>query len=260
MSLKLNDIVASLVKASPPGEIAAVGKGLSTILPENNAVIDNAIEKHIQEIGAVYSSKYIVSKWNKSETSSKYIDHINNKAFNIDISTQSVIDLEHHQSTTPSYFDSLVKSLKVYGEDHYPSNYTFTVSPQLNDLHIILIGHKINQDNFFTGQWKSHYILSNGKISGQVSLDIHYYEEGNVRLHFDENVDSALISYTATDIVNFINNSENKITYKIVENFNELNQKYFKNLRRLLPVTRSKINWGNAIGNYRLGADVVNKN
>ena len=63
----------------------------------------------------------------------------------------------------------------------------------------------------------------------------------------------------ASRIVNFINEQENATMVKIIEQFNNLNQKSFKNLRRLLPVTRSKINWGSAIGNYRLGSDVINK-
>jgi capping protein alpha len=28
-------------------------------------------------------------------------------------------------------------------------------------------------------------------------------------------------------------------------------------LRRLMPISRSKIQWGRAIGNYKLGQDVV---
>lgn len=109
--------------------------------------------------------------------------------------------------------------------------------------------------------WKSVYSVDgSGKIDGNVKLDIHYYEDGNVRLDFDEATEFASLGeVSASAIVNYINKAENDATLKILEDFTLLNQKYFKNLRRLLPVTKSKINWGKAIGAYRLGSDVVNK-
>lgn len=265
MSKNLNEVLESLVKVSPPGETDEIKKDLLTILEGISEVsIDKALETTIKEKGAVFSRNRVVSHLNKDSNSSKYIDYEKQKAFNIDISKQTVIDEEDFDTSSldfPSYYDKLVSLLREYGNDHYPSSYGFSVIPQVNgDVNVILIGQRINQDNFFTGQWRSHYKLLGNQVHGKVSLDIHYYEDGNVRLHFDEETEVASINgQDASSIVNFINTTENDITYKVVENFNELNQKYFKNLRRLLPVTRSKINWGKAIGNYRLGSDVVNK-
>lgn len=88
-------------------------------------------------------------------------------------------------------------------------------------------------------------------------MDIHYYEEGNVRLNFSEEISENVSN--DKNLVKIIENIEHKLSLKVIESFNELNQRTFKNLRRLLPITRSKINWGNAIGNYRLGSDVINK-
>ncbi|ODV65690.1 subunits of heterodimeric actin filament capping protein Capz [Hyphopichia burtonii NRRL Y-1933] len=264
-SVKLDSILDKLVKSSPPGELKGVSQDLNTLLSNqaNSSVINKSIENYINENASVFSSKLIASKYNKQENSTKYIDYIGKKAFNIDLSKQTAIDFEDIETSEieyPTYFDKLNEKLMVYGEDHYPSSYAFTIIPkEQEEVHVIIIGQRLNNDNFYTGQWKSHYILKNGEISGNIKLDIHYYEDGNVRLSFDEPIESTKISKNESDIVNFINNSENQITIKIVENFNDLNQKYFKNLRRLLPVTKSKINWGNAIGNYRLGSDVVNK-
>lgn len=260
-SVELDSIVSSLVKSSPPGELDAISKDLSAILSSNSnaSTVNKAIEKYINENSGVFSSSYIASKENKHSSSTKYIDYVGKKLFNIDLHKQKAMDFEEYEPEVkyPAYYNELVSKLETYGDDHYPSNYAFTVIPDGADVQIIIIGQRLNNENFYTGLWKSHYTIKSGSIEGAVKLDIHYYEDGNVRLSFDESTDGTLSSTSASEIVNYINKAENEITLKIVENFNELNQKYFKNLRRLLPVTRSKINWGKAIGNYRLGSDVV---
>ncbi|KAK6197955.1 F-actin-capping protein subunit alpha [Scheffersomyces amazonensis] len=260
-SIKLGQLVDGLVSSAPPGELKEVQQNLSSLI-SSAGVINESLETYIQDRGVIFSGKYIASKYNKDETSTKYIDYISKKKFNVQITSQSVSDLESFdpQVEYPSYYDALVQTLEQYGQDHYPSRFAFTVIPlDSNSVQIILIGQRLNNENYYTGQWKSIYKVEGAQLSGDVKLDIHYYEEGNVRLNFDEKVDVALKGTSVSEIINAINNSENAITLKIVDDFNELNQRYFKNLRRLLPITRSKINWGNAIGNYRLGSDVVNK-
>ncbi|KAG7662236.1 uncharacterized protein J8A68_004246 [[Candida] subhashii] len=264
MSVKLNELVDSLVKTSPPGELTNVNNNLSSLI-DDSSVIQDSIESYVNENNAVFSGKYIAGKYNKHPNSSKYIDYVNGKLFNIDLKSMQAIDIEpyHETSGLPGYFNELTRKLEKYGDDHYPSSYAFTVIPENDDdsLRIIIIGQRLNNDNYYTGQWKSEYLIKgNGQVSGVVKLDIHYYEDGNVRLKFDEKIESTTLqTVNAGEIVNFINNSETKITLNIIDQFTHLNQQSFKNLRRLLPITRSKINWGNAIGNYRLGSDVVNK-
>ncbi|EGV65339.1 subunits of heterodimeric actin filament capping protein Capz [Yamadazyma tenuis ATCC 10573] len=259
-SVNLESLVSSLVKSVPPGELKGAKDDLSTILSDDNRLINSSIEQYINETGAVVSGAYVASKYNKHSGSSKYIDFVGRQLFNVDIDTQKAIDLEDYSPTEeyPSYFDDLVEQLEQYGEDHYPSTYAYTIVPKGDEVFVIIIGQRLNNDNYYTGQWNSTYVIKNGTIKGDIKVDIHYFEDGNVRLNYDEST-SGQISASAKNIINFINSSENKTTLKIVDNFNELNQRYFKNLRRLLPVTRSKIHWGNAIGNYRLGSDVVNK-
>lgn len=262
-AVKLETLVNSLVEIAPPCELNEVRSDLLSILTSqqgSKASLDDAIEQYINENFTVLSSTYIASKYNKHKTSTKYIDYVNKKMFNIDLSSQQAIDFEsYNEGEYPEYFDLLVEGLEKYGNDYFPSEYVFTVIPEGPDVHIIIIGQRVNNSNFYTGQFKSYYKVSGSSIKGSIKLDIHYYEEGNVRLNFKEDVDDQLPQLTASSIVNSINKFETDITLKIIQHFNKLNQESFKNLRRLLPVTRSKINWGRAIGNYRLGSDVVNK-
>lgn len=279
MSINLNELVDSLIQSAPPAELKQVSQSLSSLTKgtstsSTNSLIQDSIEQYAQE-NIISIDNIIISKYNKDENSSKYIDYVNNKLFNVDWQNQKIIDVEsYHDNNNKrgSNYDELIQKLSQYGDDYYPSNFAFTVIPESEDqLRVIIIGQRANHDNFYTGQWKSNYLITEQGIKGNIDLDIHYFEDGNVRLKFNESIDSSnnnnnsstlqsgnLIN-NASKIVNFINEQENAIMVKIIEQFNNLNQKSFKNLRRLLPVTRSKINWGSAIGNYRLGSDVINK-
>ncbi|EEQ43242.1 F-actin-capping protein subunit alpha [Candida albicans Ca529L] len=279
MSIKLNELVDSLIQSAPPAELKQVSQSLSSLTKgtstsSTNSLIQDSIEQYAQE-NIISIDNIIISKYNKDENSSKYIDYVNNKLFNVDWQNQKIIDVEsYHDNNNKrgSNYDELIQKLSQYGDDYYPSNFAFTVIPESEDqLRVIIIGQRANHDNFYTGQWKSNYLITEQGIKGNIDLDIHYFEDGNVRLKFNESINSSnnnnnsstlqsgnLIN-NASRIVNFINEQENATMVKIIEQFNNLNQKSFKNLRRLLPVTRSKINWGSAIGNYRLGSDVINK-
>lgn len=279
MSINLNELVDSLIQSAPPAELKQVSQSLSSLTKgtstsSTNSLIQDSIEQYAQE-NIISIDNIIISKYNKDENSSKYIDYVNNKLFNVDWQNQKIIDVEsYHDNNNKrgSNYDELIQKLSQYGDDYYPSNFAFTVIPESEDqLRVIIIGQRANHDNFYTGQWKSNYLITEQGIKGNIDLDIHYFEDGNVRLKFNESINSSnnnnnsstlqsgnLIN-NASRIVNFINEQENATIVKIIEQFNNLNQKSFKNLRRLLPVTRSKINWGSAIGNYRLGSDVINK-
>lgn len=279
MSIKLNELVDSLIQSAPPAELKQVSQSLSSLTKgtstsSTNSLIQDSIEQYAQE-NIISIDNIIISKYNKDENSSKYIDYVDNKLFNVDWQNQKIIDVEsYHDNNNKrgSNYDELIQKLSQYGDDYYPSNFAFTVIPESEDqLRVIIIGQRANHDNFYTGQWKSNYLITEQGIKGNIDLDIHYFEDGNVRLKFNESINSSnnnnnsstlqsgnLIN-NASRIVNFINEQENATMVKIIEQFNNLNQKSFKNLRRLLPVTRSKINWGSAIGNYRLGSDVINK-
>lgn len=279
MSINLNELVDSLIQSAPPAELKQVSQSLSSLTKgtstsSTNSLIQDSIEQYAQE-NIISIDNIIISKYNKDENSSKYIDYVNNKLFNVDWQNQKIIDVEsYHDNNNKrgSNYDELIQKLSQYGDDYYPSNIAFTVIPESEDqLRVIIIGQRANHDNFYTGQWKSNYLITEQGIKGNIDLDIHYFEDGNVRLKFNESINSSnnnnnsstlqsgnLIN-NASRIVNFINEQENATMVKIIEQFNNLNQKSFKNLRRLLPVTRSKINWGSAIGNYRLGSDVINK-
>lgn len=123
---------------------------------------------------------------------------------------------------------------------------------------IILISTRNNPSNFYNGNWKSEYIydIDSTELTGTIDVHVHYYEDGNVS--FRSNKEVEIIK--TKDVVKTIQEIEKDFEDRLDVSFSELNEKKFKTLRRRLPITRSKVNWGKAIGTYRLGKDAAQGN
>ena len=125
------------------------------------------------------------------------------------------------------------------------------------EIAIALINTKRNASNFINGTWVSAYKYNSetGVLKGNISIDVHYFEDGNVRLKTSKSVESS-VAAEASEIITLIKKEEESYELALNKKFLKLNEVDFKSLRRPLPVTRAKVNWGKAIGNYRLGKDV----
>ena len=86
-------------------------------------------------------------------------------------------------------------------------------------------------------------------------MDVHYYEDGNVRLQTKKAVSASVSSGTGAGISKEIASAEKRYQEELNRGFTSLSEGAFKGLRRQLPVTRQKIEWDKVAG-YRLGQDI----
>jgi len=109
-------------------------------------------------------------------------------------------------------------------------------------------------NNFWSGRWRSLYTFkpSGGSLSGSIKVDVHYFEDGNVRMLTKKPVSTSVSSSSASDIVRQIAQTEKKYQEDLNRAFTNLNEGAFKGLRRQLPVTRQKVEW-EKISGYRVG-------
>jgi len=94
-----------------------------------------------------------------------------------------------------------------------------------------------------------------GSLEGSVKVDVHYYEDGNVRLQTKKPVTASVPLGTGAGIVKEVASAEKKYQEELNRGFTSLSEGAFKGLRRQLPVTRQKIEWDKVAG-YRLGQDI----
>lgn len=88
-----------------------------------------------------------------------------------------------------------------------------------------------------------------------MKVDVHYYEDGNVRLLTNKPVSQTVSSSAATTIAREIATAEKKYQEELNKGFTSLSEGAFKGLRRQLPITRQKVEWDKIAG-YRLGQDI----
>jgi len=120
------------------------------------------------------------------------------------------------------------------------------------------VSNKYSPSNFWNGRWRNTYLLTpSSSLTGTINVDVHYYEDGNVRLTASKNVDlpASAASAGAPEIVRQISAAEKKYQEELNRGFAALNEGAFKSLRRQLPVTRQKVEW-EKISGYRLGQDI----
>lgn len=97
---------------------------------------------------------------------------------------------------------------------------------------------------------------ASGSLEGSIRVDVHYYEDGNVRLLTDKPQSASLSSSSNGSVLaREVASLEKAYQEELNKKFLSLSEGAFKGLRRQLPVTRQKIEW-DKVASYRLGQDI----
>ncbi|KAF8535987.1 f-actin capping protein alpha [Trichophaea hybrida] len=270
------EIVSNFILDAPPGEVVVTPSSprrfSSLTHPYKNSFktysqeLSPAIEKYNKEqlvttklTGS--SSLVLVSEFNElgdgrffdvESQSSFAFDHVSQKASNI----QSYVFKSQHSGL----IKSLLKPLGTHVLEHYPSYPAYGVYPTSSDSTIALLitGARFSPSNYWNGRWRSVYTFdpSTNELSGEIKVDVHYYEDGNVRLLTTNTLEAVEIpGGSAVEVVKMIAKKEKEYQEKLNDAFGQLSEGAFKSLRRQLPITRQKVDW-DKIGSYRLGQQV----
>ncbi|KAF2802257.1 putative actin-capping protein alpha-2 chain [Mytilinidion resinicola] len=259
--------LASFVESTPPGELQDVTKAIKSILADDPSVLQSlapAFEKYNEEQFTTVklpggSEEVIVSSHN-SLGGGRYYDVANQSSFAFDHATQRASAVQSHvlEGSQSDLVKSLLKSLYQHTLEHYPKS-SLGVYPIENDsaIAVVTVANKYSPNNFWNGRWRSHYIISPSAstLTGLLRVDVHYYEDGNVRLKTSKPVSVTLSSTSTTEISRQIALAEKKYQEDLNRAFGSLSEGAFKALRRQLPITRQKLEW-DKISGYRLGQDI----
>ena len=117
-----------------------------------------------------------------------------------------------------------------------------------------------------TGRWRSSYTLDltspTPSLTGQVQLNVHFFEQGNVQLATTHTPSISLSvasdanpAEIACSALKAISKAEEEYQLELNEAYREMAEKTFRSLRRALPITKQKMDWGK-VANYKLGRDL----
>jgi len=137
-----------------------------------------------------------------------------------------------------------------------PGNYWYktkqnkTKKQQTISSQWIVAQHQIFNRN---GRWRSAWTASykpggNVTFNGTIKLNVHYYEDGNVQLNatFNKNVSFAAPSDPkafAEAVVKQLTKLEQDYHSSLEQSYATMGETTFKALRRVLPITRQRMDW-----------------
>ncbi|KAL9015653.1 MAG: hypothetical protein Q9185_006964 [Variospora sp. 1 TL-2023] len=274
--------VSAFVEGAPPGELADVIADVKKLTVNEPKLLDSitpAFQKYNEEqlttVKLPENSKSVLISSYNSLGDGRYYDTESQRSFSFDHQTQHQ-KASDVQPYTPDSFEhtslisSLIKSLSTHASEHYPSATATTVcapSPSSNTITLHLVSNKYSPANFWNGRWRStyHFSPSPPTLTGRINVDVHYYEDGNVRLTTAKEVKElaldGVVSGTnneramAAEVLRKVEAVERTYQEELNRGFAALSEGSFKGLRRQLPVTRQKVEW-DKVGGYRLGQDI----
>ena len=165
---------------------------------------------------------------------------------------------------------SLTRTLTTHAREHYPSSSTYAVipsptttssAPSSSTLAILLVSNKYSPSNFWNGRLRTTYLydVPSSTLTGTLQCDVHYYEDGNVRLQSKKTLPPTTIaassSSAAGEIMRTVARVEKGWQEEMNRGFSRLSEGEFKGLRRQLPVTRQKVEWEKWTS-YRAGKEI----
>jgi capping protein alpha len=162
------------------------------------------------------------------------------------------------QESLRAQFDAATLAYQV---DHYPEG-TASVFAKGGKIIVCIQSSKYNPSNFWNGRWRSvyHCQVQGGEVvvKGNIKIQVHYYEDGNVQLNTDTNKNFKVAggADAAKNTVEAIKKLEKAFHTALEVSYNTMGDTTFKALRRALPLTRTKIDW-NMIKSYRVGNQTV---
>ncbi|KAK6851266.1 F-actin-capping protein subunit alpha [Apiospora arundinis] len=188
------ETIESFVEGAPPGELADVIADIKALTVSDPGLVSKlgpAFEKYNEEQFATVklpgSTQPVIVSSHSSLGDGRYFDVESSTSFQYDHATQKASGAQSYvlEGAQAELTKSTLKSLAPYVKEHFP-NAACGVYPIENDskVAIIIVANKYSPNNFWNGRWRSLYIFdpSSGALEGSLKVDVHYYEDGNVRL------------------------------------------------------------------------------
>ncbi|KZO93612.1 F-actin capping protein alpha subunit [Calocera viscosa TUFC12733] len=289
-------LASSFVLQAPPGEVNDVLSDLRLVVGDDAALeagVTQALEEYnTEQLVSVdvpgESYKMVLSPAGRIQTEegTRYLDARNATTYVVDPINLTVSSPEPYPipSSLATVRDALQKALDGYLARHFVpqpkagqadqalGDAACAVFPPLvaSDEDAAALGNRVwimevvssryKPTNYWSGRWRAHWEVEPDKLEvrGNIAVDVHYYEQGNVQLHttYAPHITLPSASITAEQILQLVFDEEAQYHAKLTESFEKMRDGGFRGLRRVLPVTRGKMDWDKVLG-YRLGQELA---
>jgi len=270
---ELVEISNSFLLNAPPGEFMEIVTDVRALLPNESLINESAprtfreynTEQMVQVESPGQSHKVLISKYGEV-ADGEYLDPKGGVVLSYDHIKQEVTGSRPISGELESGLEPLRKAVEKaafeYISQHYPFG-TTTVYGKDGQIIIAISSSKFNPHNFWNGRWRSIWTMQGGQLEGHFKICVHYYEDGNVQLNTDTKTKTSITETgnhdaVATAAIKAISKVEQTFQQSLETSYNTMGDTTFKALRRLLPITRLKIDW-NKIKSYQMGSTLSQK-
>jgi hypothetical protein len=236
--------VRSLLLASPPGQFDVILEDLRSLLPKTTTSL---------EAGIISSLRL---EW-EAATGRSTITAIDNDNDN------------ENEGAKNNCIASISKAMDIYLASNFSTpgvRAAYTVSTSVDDddnksttLTITTYAERIELNNHQAGSWKGQYIIcpTTGSLHGDISVRAHTFENGgNVQLTSNISLNTIIsqtcsltdesntqASWASTVMRQIKSWEEMEVVHKLDIMYESMGSIYLKRLRRVMPVTRTKMEW-----------------
>jgi len=251
---------------APPGEFMEVVTDVRALLPNESLLNESAprtfrqynTEQMLLVDSPGNSHKVLITKYGEV-ADGEYLDPKGKQVISFDHIKQEVTgkrpiggELDGSLEPLRAAFE---KHAFEYVGQHYP-NGGCTVYAKDGKIIICISSAKFNPHNFWNGRWRSVWTYGDGELIGHYKISVHYYEDGNVQLNTDTTQKASLSDAgspdaTAAAALKTITKMEQAFQQSLDTSYATMGDTTFKALRRALPITRTRIDWGK-IKNYKI--------
>ncbi|GBG34866.1 F-actin-capping protein subunit alpha-2 [Hondaea fermentalgiana] len=258
-------IASQFLLQSPPGQIKEVLRDLKNLCSEDVLAEDvvagvfhrynNATQQVIGSIVCDEATEIDEGHYlDPASQSTVHVDHLHHKVINENASDD--VPPPDFPEEAMEMREAVEHELNEYiGEQYVKGTTTLSVvcSKDGYELVVLISGEKINLKNYWSGRWRSRFVvnINDCSLSGFVKINCHTFEDGNVQLDTSKNVSDIKLSFDNSASLGVavrkkIVSIESKVQDSLEDMYVNMSQEAFKDMRRALPITRQKMDWSGA--------------
>ncbi|MEE6503668.1 hypothetical protein FKM82_004902 [Ascaphus truei] len=187
----------------------------------------------------------------------RFLDPQNRVSFKLNHLTKETSDsqpMPEEEEEDELWRSSFQNALNDYVKSHYPTGVCNVFCNTLDGKKNIVAcieAHEHRPSSLWNGLWRSEWTFSVTppvtQVSGNIAVEAHYYEDGNIHLSANQPIKECLHlnnnGEAAKEFVELVEKADNKLQAGLMEEYKSFPDISLKAIRRQLPVTRSILDW-----------------
>jgi capping protein alpha len=268
---EIAQICRSFLLQAPPGEFNEVVTDVRGLL-QNDALLNRtALEtfrkyntEQMLQVGD--HKQHLITKHGEVNPN-EYVDPRAGLVLTFDHIKQSISSTRPISGELDNSMESLRKAFDDATEKYTKAHFQYGTSAVYASGGVVTLciaATRFNPNNFWNGRWRSVWSVTikggEAKLEGNIRVNVHYFEDGNVQLtaHFKKNASVKTSSdpkSAAEAVLKQITKIEQDYHTALEHSYHTMGETTFKALRRVLPITRQKIDW-NKIRAYKVTSEM----